>query len=224
MKRVWRWVATGLLFAAVGCASPVQGLWPPGRGAPAHTIIVSVDTWHAMIAFPQVGVETPSPEASQVRQSAYEEWGYAEQAWYVEGHTGITGAIRALLWPSAGVVEVGSYDQVWSERTPQPPSERFTFRLSEQGYHRLRHYLRATKAARREPLVTTDGSVFYSATRSYHLFHQCHHYAARALREAGLPISTFWAITRGMFATQLRRAERIATEVAASRSNHSDAR
>ena len=41
--------ATVLLSA---CASPVEGLWPPSPDSPARTIFVSLDTWHAMIAFP----------------------------------------------------------------------------------------------------------------------------------------------------------------------------
>ena len=40
--------ATVLLSA---CASPVEGLWPPSPDSPARTILVSLDAWHAMIAF-----------------------------------------------------------------------------------------------------------------------------------------------------------------------------
>ncbi len=50
-----RWTE-GIVFVLVisfyGCAAPVQGLWPPQDGAPSHTIVISLDTWHAMIAFP----------------------------------------------------------------------------------------------------------------------------------------------------------------------------
>lgn len=195
MARIW--IVLGLLLC--GCAGPVHELWPPEKGAPAHTIVVSLDTWHAMIAFPQ--------EAAQ----HVEEWGYAEQAWYLEGRQGIGGVLRALFWPTPAVVEVGLHDRVWAERTPQPPSDRFAFRVGEEGYRRLRRYLQASIAAP-EPIVTVGTSRFYPATRSYHLLHQCHQYSARALREAGLPISTFWALTRGSFAMQLRRAARMEAE------------
>jgi hypothetical protein len=144
-------------------------------------------------------------------QHSYEEWGYAERAWYLQGQTGLTGIVRALFWPTEGVVEIGRYDKVWAERTPQPPSELFQFHLSEEGYQRLRHHLRAT-IAKTEPIASTNGSTFYPATRSYHLFHACHHYAAHALREAGLPISAFWAFSRSSLAMQLQRAARMARE------------
>lgn len=40
-----------------GCASPMPNLWPPPSDVSARTIYVSLDPWHAMIAFP---VETPN--------------------------------------------------------------------------------------------------------------------------------------------------------------------
>jgi hypothetical protein len=193
-----------VLFSA--CASPVEGLWPPAPASSARTIIVSLDTWHAMIAFP-----TDTPHASPLTPHAFEEWGYAERAWYLEGKTGVTGVIRALFWPTEGVVEVGHYDRVWADRTPQPPAEKFEFRLSEEGYRLLRRHLLSTLLSD-ESLASFSQSAFYPAKRSYHLFHTCHQYAAQALREAGLPLSVFWAFNRTSLAWQLRRATRIAAE------------
>jgi hypothetical protein len=194
---------TALLSA---CASPVEGLWPPPPDSPARTIFVSLDTWHAMIAFP-----ADTPDASRLTPHAYEEWGYAERAWYLEDKRGLTGIARALFWPTEGVVEVGRYDRVWADRTPQPPSDLFTFRVSEEGYRRLRTHLRGTISVD-APVGSVGQSTFYPAVRSYHLLHTCHQYAAHALRKAGLPISAFWAFNRTSLAWQLRRAARIAEE------------
>lgn len=221
------WVATGLLVLLVGCASPARELWPPEKGAPTHTIIVSLDTWHAMIAFPingpdaagpstEPGVSSSSTQHSSLSTRHFEEWGYAEQAWYLEGRQGFSGVIRALFWPTPGVVEVGRHDQVWADRTPQPPAERFTFHLSEQGYLRLLRYLHSSIAAP-EPVLTAGTTAFYPAARSYHLFHHCHQYGAHGLREAGLPVAPAWALSRSLFAAQLRRAERMEAEIIAGR-------
>lgn len=199
--RLLVWLGVVLLTALSGCAAPMHELWPPQEGAPSRTIIVSLDTWHAMIAFPQARAPVEN----------YEEWGYAEQAWYLEGRQGLTGAIRALFWPSPGVVEVGLHSRIWAARTAQPPSDVFVFRLSEAGYQRLRVHLRATVAAS-EPLLVRGGSRFYPATRPYHLLHQCHQYAALALREAGLPLSAFWSFSRAGLAMQLRRAVDLADD------------
>jgi hypothetical protein len=174
-----------------------------------------------MIAFPVDRTEEPglknqaesSGEETQTSvrraQHFYEEWGYAERAWYLEGRTGLPGIIRALFWPTEGIVEVGYHDKVWADRTPQPPSALFRFDLNEEGHRRLRKHLRETMAGT-EPIVSTDSSRFYPAVRTYHLFHTCHQYAAEALREAGLPVSPFWAFGRSSLAMQLRRAEEVA--------------
>src|SRR5437879_12976760 len=94
--------ASGLLFSAYACAAPVPELWPPPAAAPQQTIHVSVDSWHAMIAFPSE--ETGNGVASPEGKPLYEEWGYAERAWYLEGRQGPGGVVRALFLPSAGVV------------------------------------------------------------------------------------------------------------------------
>ena len=197
-------LSASLLLSA--CASPVEGLWPPSPDSAARTLYVSLNPWHAMIAF-------PLHEQAVSRQPSFEEWGYAERAWYLKGRTGVTGILRALFWPTEGVVEVGRYDLVWAKRTAQPPFELFVFRVSEEGYRRLQSHLRSTIASV-EPVTTIGGATFYPAVRSYHLFHTCHQYAAHALREAGLPISAHWAFNRASLAWQLRRAARIAAEQA----------
>ena len=77
------------------------------------------------------------------------------------------------------------------------------------GIRRLRRHLAAT--IQNDEAVVSSGEVqFFSARQAYHLFHTCHQYAAYSLREAGLPLSPFWAFNRMAFAWQLRRAVRLA--------------
>jgi hypothetical protein len=204
----------GLVFLVLvltqlsACVGSSERLWPPPLSEPARTIYVSVDTWHAVIGFQKEKSESSvlNPQSSQ-----YEEWGYAEREWYVEGRQGPSGVLRALFWPSAGVVEVGRYDRLWASRTPQPPAELFMFRLSDEGWTRLRGHLQTTIATR-EAIRVVNQSIFYSSSRSYHVFHQCHHYVAWALQEAGLPISPHLAFSRGSLVWQLKRAVRLASE------------
>jgi Protein of unknown function (DUF2459) len=176
------------------------------------SIVVSLDAAHSMIALP---VEVPVTNVSGDHGSArtggapggsrgYEEWGYAERAWFLEKRQGFTGVLRALLWPTEGVVEVGVHQSIWAERTQKPPVEAFRFQISKTGYLKLRSYLRATIALE-EPVGIVGNSRFCVARSSYHLFHHCHHYTAKGLREAGLPISMSRALTRDGFARKLRR-------------------
>jgi hypothetical protein len=176
------------------------------------SIVVSLDAAHSMIALP---VEAPvfhvggnpgvtGTDSAPRGRPVHEEWGYAERAWYLEKRQGFTGVLRALLWPTEGVVEVGFHESIWAERTQKPPVEAFRFQISEVGYRSLRSYLRATIASE-EPVGVVGNSRFCIARSSYHLFHHCHHYTAKGLREAGLPISMRVALTRNGFAKQLRR-------------------
>ena len=182
------------------------------RPCDSVSIVVSLDAAHSMIALP---VEAPvfhvggnpgvtGTDSAPRGRPVHEEWGYAERAWYLEKRQGFTGVLRALLWPTEGVVEVGFHESIWAERTQKPPVEAFRFQISEVGYRSLRSYLRATIASE-EPVGVVGNSRFCIARSSYHLFHHCHHYTAKGLREAGLPISMRVALTRDSFAKQLRR-------------------
>jgi hypothetical protein len=182
------------------------------RPDPDLTIIVSLDAAHSMIALPieaslshaggDHGVTGRDDVLGEPR--VYEEWGYAERAWYLEKRQGFTGVLRALLWPTEGVVEVGMHESIWAERTQKPPVEAFRFQISKAGYLSLRSYLQSTIASE-EPVGIVGNSRFCVARSPYHLFHHCHHYTAKGLREAGLPISMMGALTRSGFARQLRR-------------------
>jgi hypothetical protein len=185
---------------------------PTLRTRESIPIVVSLDAAHSMIALP---VEAPmfhvrgdhgvtDIDSAPRARLVHEEWGYAERAWYLEKRQGFTGVLRALLWPTEGIVEVGVHDSIWAERTQKPPVEAFRFQISEAGYRSLRSYLRATIASE-EPVGVIGNSRFCIARSSYHLFHHCHHYTAKGLREAGLPISMRVALTRDGFAKQLRR-------------------
>jgi hypothetical protein len=203
----------GVVLSVSGCATSDPALWPPTPGTPTKEIYVSLDTWHAMIGFQQGSIlaqkysgNTHQAPLSSLQPGRFEEWGYAERAWYLEGQQGITGVLRALFWPSEGVVEVAEYDHLWADRTPQPPSDLFKFELSEEGYTRLRTHLQSTRESS-NPVKTYSRSNFYRATNSYHVFHHCHQYVARALQKAGLPVSTVWAITRTGLASQLQEVQ-----------------
>ena len=205
-------ITLALSLSANACAPLPAPSWPAASGEPTYVVSISIDTWHAMIALPlplpSRALDRDEPGAEATAPSArFEEWGYAERAWYLEGRQGLWGILRALLVPSRGVVEVARTDRIWAERTPDPPSEVFRVELGELGLVRLRRHLQGTIASP-EPVAIVGESWFYAARASYHLLHQCHQYAARALRAAGLPLSPALAVTPGTLAGQLRDAAR----------------
>jgi hypothetical protein len=192
-------VGGGALLFATACTTSPHGLSSLPERFPPRTVIVSLDTWHAMLAFP-----VPPQTASQHDGHAYEEWGYAERAWYVEGKTGLSGMIRALFWPTEGVVETGRHSSIWAERTPQPPADVFVFTLEPEQYGHLRQFLESTRISH-TPLAGFGDSHFYPSSRSYHLFHTSHQYTARALQAAGLPLTPALTFSRTLLGWQLRR-------------------
>ena len=206
-------VAFVVAIVVNGCAPLQPHFWPPASGEPSYAVYISLDTWHGMIGFPN-GRNSPALDPEQKglpAEVAFEEWGYAEYKWYVDGKQGITGILRALFWPTAGTVEIARYDRLWASRTPQPPADLFKFNLSQEGWQRIRAHLQSTLADN-NPTTTLGLSAFYPSKRAYHLFHNSHHYLAHALKEGGIPISPFWAFNRTMMAMQLRRAQRLGLE------------
>jgi hypothetical protein len=197
MHRVLLLLAVGLLFSA-GCTTANHDLSSLPESFPSGTVIVSLDTWHAMLAFPIEAGKT-----SENGASLYEEWGYAEREWYVEGEQGISGTFRALLWPTQGVVEVGRHTSIWAERTPQPPVDVFVFQLEKEPYHQLRAFLESTIASP-APVAQMGNSKFYPSVRPYHLFHTCHQYAAHALQAAELSLTPALAFHSKILGWQLQ--------------------
>jgi hypothetical protein len=194
-------LAVYLLIAWMGgCAQPVKGLWPPAAGEPSYHIVVSTDQWHSVIGL------WPLDDPEGRSAAGLEEWSYAEKGYYLEGDSGCSGTLRALFVPSAGVLQESRLGRPWSERTPQPPARQWSFRLSERGYRALRSFLES-EGASGSPIVEGESS-WYAAAASYHLFHQCHHWTARALREAGLPFWSFYAFFKWSLEAQLDRALR----------------
>ena len=194
MRRSRAWIPAAVALAAAGCAapSPVEGLWPPRPDEPVRYVVVSVDSWHGMVGLPQ-------------EDGTIEEWGFAERAWYLEHRQGSSGAVRALCWPTDGVVEVVRGRVPWAARTPQPPARMWEFRLTEAGYARLTDWLRESRADP-ESVSREAGRSWYASRRDYCFCHNCHHWLAAALRAAGLPTAPACAFTAGELTRQLDRA------------------
>lgn len=215
-----------LLFLQGGCTTSFQERWPPSRDVPLHELYVSLDTWHAMIGFPRNNERvvpghhpTPGGVASEATLSYFEEWGFAERAWYLDGQQGLGGILRALFWPTEGVVEIGQYAELWATRTPQPPVDLFLFRVSKQSLRRVQQYLASTTATEM-PIFVGRKSRFYVAKDAYHLFHHCHFYIAMALHAAGLSISPSFSISRSSLAWQLEQVvERVKDKTIATKVN-----
>ncbi len=199
-------VACALSAWTAGCAGPIRELWPPAPGAETYRIVVSTDSWHSIIGI------WPRADPRGDSMEGLEEWGYAEKGYYMEADTGSSGTMRALLVPSTGVLQLWRGGPLWSIRTPHPPAGQWVFELSERGHERLLQFVEGSKRSAVPLSSQWAESTWFEADRSYHAFHHCHHWTARALREAGLPIWPFYALFKWSLEAQLDRAVAMAVK------------
>jgi hypothetical protein len=143
--------------------------------------------------------------------AGFREYGFAEKAWYLEGRQGIQGAIRALFWPTDSVVEVKKLAEADFKPDPEREMRIWRFVITEEGRDAMMRFLQSWYDPAKV-IEVTDDAEYYSGRYAYHLFRGCHHYTARALRAAGLPIRPWWAFSRSLIAVQLDWAQRLQTE------------
>jgi hypothetical protein len=92
-----------------------------------------------------------------------------------------------------------------------PGAEIVPLRLSRAGFDRLLRFIDDTFVRTGAAAATPIGpgawprSYFYPAHGSYHLFQTSNAWTARALREAGVPITPLFALTSGGVLRQVRR-------------------
>ncbi len=177
--------------------APIRELWPPRPGEPRHVIDVVFRDWHTVII-------EPAPSAGTTASNGLlREWEFCEKAWYLEGKQGLTGVARSLFWPTASGVGCAVVPEPFWIRYPPGEVRRWTFVLSEGGLRTMNAYLEAEKG---EGLAEFPG--WYAGKSSYHLFYDCHHFTASALRAAGLPIRPWWAFSGWMISLQLDRVRK----------------
>ena len=194
-----RRVLFAVVLSCAGCASPIEGLWPPPAGAPTRRIEVALDAWHSVI-----GVWPESdPRGEQPLRKR--EWGYADRDYYLEGNDGVSGCCGALFWPTAAVLRVAKAGESMAE-TPDEPARRWNFELTVAGHRRLLAFLEEEKVDG-QVFSRRLGSEWFAARYSYHAFHHCNHWTARALRAAGLPVWSSYGLFGWSLAAQLDRAQ-----------------
>lgn len=188
-----------------GCAAPVHDLWPPKSEEERFKVIVFADALHS-----EIGI-WPEDDPEGRHPGHLVSWSYGEKKYYLEGKTGFCGQLRATLIPTRGVVRV--HRAGWRFRGGEHLPERtWTFYVSREGYKRLLAHVRAERGST-AAVARTEFSEWYPAKRSYHALHNCHHWTANALRDAGLPIWSSHAIFRWTLERQLDRAERMTAAV-----------
>lgn len=194
---------------AVGCARSIEGLYPPGPAEPVKTIYVINHGWHTGIAVRRANIpESVWPEHAEVADSEYLEVGWGAREFYMapEGTLGL--ALKAVLWPSPAVLHVVGFDGPVAQFFPE--REIVEILVSDRGFQRLAAFIGAAHAkdGSGRTMVVGRGhyanSRFYAAREKYSLLKTCNTWTARALRAAGLPITSLYAVSAGNVMDQTR--------------------
>jgi uncharacterized protein (TIGR02117 family) len=204
------------LVLGAGCGGPVAGLYPPRAGEPAISVWIVAHGWHAGIAVRASDVPaTLWPERAHFPRAEYVEVGWGDRDYWQATDPGLRLGFNALFLPTPSVVRVIPTDDLAAAFAG---SEIVEIRLSRAGFERLLRFVDDTFARTGAASATPLGpapwphSRFYPAHGSYHLFRTSNTWTARALREAGLPITPAFALTSGGV---MRQARRHATAVGA---------
>lgn len=195
-----RFILILLYLVLVACSAPPKGLFPPGQNEPFRSIYLVSHGWHAGIVIKRAEIpEGVWPEHNDFPDAEYLEVGWGDKDYYMtpDPHMGIT--LKAGLLPTASVLHIvgfsGSVSRYFSR------SEITRIDLSYEGFERLCSYIKNSYARDEADMNQILGpglygtSRFYLSRETYHAFNTCNVWTARALHNAGCPITPATTLT-----------------------------
>lgn len=197
-------------YAAALAANPPRAHYLDTlKDQPTRSIWVSSNGWHTGIIVPMADISANMlPQKSTFTGEAYLEMGWGDAGFYQAEEITTSLAARALLVPSASAVHLVGF--------APPPAHYFAssdvlrLSISVEGFTRLLHFMQASIAPRPSNAIYREkglygNSRFYEGAGEYSALHTCNHWAADALRAAGIPLTPWYAATSGTLMWQLRR-------------------
>lgn len=149
------------------------------------------------------------PLRREFANAEHVEVGWGDRAYYQARDPSLWLGVRALLWPTAGVLHVAAFEGPVERHFPA--SEVVALQLAPDGFARMVASLSASHEldAAGRPIPLGPGlygtSRFYASRQPFHLFATCNVWTATMLREAGVPVSPALSPTAGALFAQLRR-------------------
>lgn len=180
-----------LLYA---CASQPKDLFPPDPNETSKTIYLVSHGWHAGIVIKRGDIPSDVwPQHNDFPEAEYLEVGWGDKDYYMTRSPNMGITLKAGLWPTASVLHIVAFSGSVSRYFPY--SEVIRVDLSEKGFKQLCIYIENSYAIDAAGLIQSIGPAlygegrFYLSHESYHAFNTCNVWTAKALREAGCPIT-----------------------------------
>jgi uncharacterized protein (TIGR02117 family) len=194
--------------AAAGCVNSIEGLYPPAPAELGTPVYVINHGWHTGIAVRRANIpEGVWHEHADVADSEYLEVGWGAREFYMAPE-GTLGLALDAVWPSPAVLHVVGFDGPVQQFFPQ--REIVEILVSDRGFERLAAFIgdAYAKDDSGRTMVVGRGqyanSRFYAAREKYSLLKTCNTWTAGALRSAGLPITSLYAVSPGNVMDQIR--------------------
>ena len=203
-----------LAALACGCAAQSNPGALPAADAQAATqrIYVVRHGWHSGIVVRAADVPLQAwPARREFAGADYLELGWGDRAYYQAPDPSVWLGLRALLWPTAGVLHIVAFDGPVERHFMS--AEIVALQITPQGLARLvaavsaSHELDATGQPVRLGPGLYGKSRFYASRDNFHLFSTCNVWLAALLREAGVRVSPTLSQTSGALFAQLRRLD-----------------
>ena len=178
----------------VTCASPSLGLFPPDPEESTKTIYLVRHGWHAGIVVNRSDIPVGTwPQHNEFPEAEYLEVGWGDKDYYMTLEPGLGIMLMAGLLPTDSVLHIVGVRGPITSYFPQ--NEILLVKLSEEGFLRLSRYIEDSYALDGAGLSQSLGPSlygkgrFYLSRETYHAFNTCNAWTARALRNAGAPIT-----------------------------------
>jgi uncharacterized protein (TIGR02117 family) len=199
-----------IFIVITGCNRPVAELFPDSEELRPVKIYVVSHGWHVGIVLPNNEMfESCVPSNYHGLQFNYNEFGWGDRDYYMSENPGLWISFKAAVWPTSSVVHAASFDREVGNQFSG--SEIVEILLSEKGFEALCARLVADMEKDRDgQLIMLESgwyanSHFYKSDRRYILPRTSNKWVARLLREAGAPVTPFYALTSGNVIYQSRQ-------------------
>ncbi|MCF6212103.1 MAG: DUF2459 domain-containing protein [Gammaproteobacteria bacterium] len=188
-------------MACSACAgSGEKTLCLPGPNGPTVTVYLVSHGWHAGIVVKRADISNAVwPEQLDFPMSKFLEVGWGDRDYYQTPAPGWGVTLKAALLPTESVLHIVSFDDAVLAYFPR--SEVIEIQLSKPGFERLSRYISASysKDVSGKSIPLGPGlygvSQMYLSTETYHLFNTCNVWSARAIKQAGCPITPAVTVT-----------------------------
>ena len=131
-------VSMSLLLSA--CASPPNGLFPPGPDEPTAAIYLVSHGWHAGIVIKRADIPAGVwPQHNEFPEAEYLEVGWGDKDYYMTPKAGLGITLKAALLPTPSVLHIVGFNAPVTRYFPR--SEIIRVDLSMAGMERLCRYI-----------------------------------------------------------------------------------